>query len=314
MAETIDIFQIHYYLKGNQHSMNAEILNKAQLEVIKISKELTAVLGFDLVLETEALSEGGIKSIFKFVDKGFSKNKNKLFNKEFKVLKPHLARIVIDVFVIAAGFYLTSDGEMKKLEKEKVKLEIEVLKKQLSENMDDENAQEITINNFINYMIDSPSIKVAKSNFYNAISKEAKVDEVSAQQLNFNYIPVGKEYKVKRNQFDNFILEDEKLEPLEEEQVLLEIVSPVLNQSSLHWNALYNGELIKFKLKDPEFQRMILMKNLKFQNGTILVCDLISNRKIDKKDKLRVTSRVVMNITQIRYSDGDVVDVFYNEK
>ena len=73
MAETVDLFQIHYYLKNEQHSMNAEILNKAQAEVIKISKEITNLLGFDLDLEMEALDEGGIKSIFKFVDKGFNK-------------------------------------------------------------------------------------------------------------------------------------------------------------------------------------------------------------------------------------------------
>ena len=229
-------------------------------------------------------------------------------------MSPHLARIVVDVIVIAAGFYLTSDGEMKKLEKEKKKLEIEVLKQQLSENKNDENATTIIINNFIQIAVDTPSIKIAKSNFYNALSKEAKVDEVSAQRLNSLNIPIGKEYKVTRNQFNNFILEDEKIEPLEEEQISLEIVSPVLDQSSLQWNALHKGELIKFKLKDPEFQRMILKKNLKFQNGTVLVCDLISNQKIDKANKLRVTSRFVMNVTQIRYSDGDVVDVFYNEK
>src|SRR5690554_2604282 len=122
MAETVDIFQIHYYLKGNQHSMNAEILNKAHAEIIKISKELTDILGFDLVLETEALEEGGIKSIFKFVDKGFSKKRKKQLKNDFQVLRPHLARIVVDVIVIAAGFYITSDGEMKKLEKEKTKL------------------------------------------------------------------------------------------------------------------------------------------------------------------------------------------------
>ena len=70
---------------------------------------------------------------------------------------------------------------------------------------------------------------------------------------------------------------------------------------------LYNGELIKFKLKDPDFQRMIIKKNLKFQNGTVLICDLVSNQKIGKNDKLKVTSRYVMNVIKIKYSDGDVV-------
>lgn len=313
MSKTIDIFQVHYYLKDNQHSMNAEILNKAQSEIIKIAKEITTLLEYDLVLEMEALDEGGIKSIFKIVDKGFSKKRKKKIANQLEVLKPQLGRIIVDVIIIATGFYITSDGEMKEIDKEKAKLEIEVLKKQLSESEGDEKVQTIVINNFIQGVVNKPEIKVAKSNFFDTISKEAKVDEVSAQKLNSDYVPVGKEYRVSRNHFNKYILVDENLPQLEEKQIPIEIVSPVLDQRSLQWNALHNGNLIKFRLRDPEFQKMILKKNLKFQNGTVLICDLISNQKIDKTDKLKVTSRFVMNVTQIRYSDGDVVDVFYND-
>ncbi len=313
MAETIDVFQIHYYLKGNQHSMNAEVLNKAQAEVIKISKEITNLLGLDIDLEMEALDEGGIKSIFKFIDKGFSKKKKHKKANPFEALKPELARIVVDVIVIVAGFYFTNDGEMKELEKEKVRLEIEVLKEQLSKDDATDDDKEVVIKNFIQNAADSANIKIAKSNFFDSISREAKVDEVSAQRLNKNFIPFAKEYKIDRKQFDRYILEEQKLEPKHEEQVSIEIVSPVLNQSSLQWNALHSGELIRFRLKDHDFQRMIVRKNLNFQNGTILVCDLVSNQKIGKNDKLKTTSRYVMNVTKIKYRDGDVVDINYSD-
>ena len=143
----------------------------------------------------------------------------------------------MDVIVIVAGFYLTSDGEIKELEKEKVKLEIEVLKRELQKENVTEKEKEIVINNFIINAVDSPLIKMAKSNFYDSISKEAKVDEVSAQRLGADFNPVGNEYKIERKRFDNFILEEEKLEPLHEEQVSIEIVAPVLNQSPVQWNA-----------------------------------------------------------------------------
>ena len=75
-----EILQIHYYLSNNSHSMDAKILNKVEGELLKILEEVSDILGLEIYIETFALEEGGIKSIYKFVNK---KNNTKKINPLF---------------------------------------------------------------------------------------------------------------------------------------------------------------------------------------------------------------------------------------
>src|SRR5690606_34305897 len=66
--------ELHYWLKGGSHTMDAFVQNKCELEFLYIAKEIANTLGHDIYLETEPLAEGGIKRWFKVLVKGENKN------------------------------------------------------------------------------------------------------------------------------------------------------------------------------------------------------------------------------------------------
>ena len=59
--------ELHYYLSGESHSMDAFVKNKAEAELLKVFKEISDILKLDLSFEIEALTEGGIKEFIKIL-------------------------------------------------------------------------------------------------------------------------------------------------------------------------------------------------------------------------------------------------------
>ena len=65
----LEILQLHYYLSGHSHSMDAKIYNKVESELLKIIEEVSNVLDLEILIEIQALEEGGLKAIYKFLNK-----------------------------------------------------------------------------------------------------------------------------------------------------------------------------------------------------------------------------------------------------
>jgi hypothetical protein len=82
-----------------------------------------------------------------------------------------------------------------------------------------------------------------------------------------------------------------------------------LKDDKLPWKALYNNKQISFSVDDENFKNLIINKGLSFNNGTKLICDLEIMLKLNKNGDLKEGKKTIFNISQIKYPDGDIIDL-----
>jgi hypothetical protein len=332
----IDLFQLHYYLKDKSHSIDTLTLNKVESEFLKISSEVAKIFDCKLIIESKALEEGGIKSIYKIL----VKKKNVKYTLSVSVF---VATIIGNILTNVISNNLNENKEQTELTKKLTIAQIEALdSKEESENLISEktrleikNLKQKIIKDSIeisNYLKESQpelkiemdekeldkkilrvagntKIKVYKSNFYQNLTKEDKIQKISTQTLNSLGKPISEERIVLKSEFKNHIRLEEVIEPQYIEEVELEIISPVLKNDRLPWKALFNNKQISFSVDDEIFTNLILNKGLSFSNGTKLLCDLEINLKLNKNGDLKEGKKTIYNVKQIRYPNGDIVDL-----
>lgn len=319
MEKIIDteILQVHYYLSNNSHSMDAKILNKVESELIKIAEEVSNILGLEIYVETYALEEGGIKSIYKFINK--KKNRAKVL-----VVGSFLVGILGSVISDVISNSINTDSETEILKKQFLELQIKKIKQDFekdslaslnenqSANIENEEQLVVTpelIDSIAIYISENNKVKISKSKFYAYLLKEGKVEKVSTQELSNNFEPISTEKIVPRADFKYFVINEAIIEPDYKENITLEIVSPVLKNNRMSWKAIYNNQNITFKLKDDNFKSLITNKNLSFSNGTKLVCDIETKQKMDDDGHISDAGRTVYNVYKIIYTNGEIVDL-----
>lgn len=299
-----ELLQIHYYLAEKSHSMNALILNRAENEILKIFEEISSTLGVQITTETQALEEGGIKAIYQFLVKNKSRENAVIIGK-------FLAGIAAIVIAEVISENINTDAEYEKLKKEKITLEVEKLKRDLAEQdeylVPEENIK--MVEDISVFISDKNKIKISKSNFYKNIRKENKIQKVSTQRLDYNYQPIGDEKIVSRQNFENFIIDEARIDDDYQEQISIEIISPVLTENKSKWKAIYNGRDITFTLKDKHFKKLISSKNLSFSNGTQIICDLETRQKMNSEGEIISGVRSVYSVSGLIYADGTKIDI-----
>lgn len=302
ISQNSDFLQLHYYLADKSHSMNALVFNKAESEVLKMVGEISKILQVEVITETQALEEGGIKAIYKFLNRKTNKNTTKLVSTFFAGI---MATIIADVTSDA----IKTDKEFEQLKKQEIRLNIEKLKKELEEGGDNDVDTVKIVNNISIYLGDVNKVKLLKSNFYTNVLKDTKVKKISTQQFDENFTPVTNEKIVTRQDFSKHIISSADIEDDYQNQIALEIVSPVLRTNKLKWKAIYNDKNISFTLKDKFFKSLIISKNLSFSNGTKLVCDLETRQKMNSEGEIIDGTRSVYNVSGVIYSDGTKIDI-----
>ena len=264
--------ELHYWFEDESHSMNAFVQNKCEFEFLGIIKEIARSFNSEILIETEPLANGGLKSYFKLISKEEGRK----------------ATITTAVFVAFATAILITpitssiskvtekliervfeDKELKILDKEKLKLEIEKLKEDI-----EKNKQLLNENNLI---------KKKKSNFYETLEKYPKVNKVSFNIENNSKNTIEEEKIVFRQNFKEYILVNDDLEPIEIDEAIIEIISPVLKKGNYKWMGIYNGESIHFNMKSNQFKTLVQTGEIKFVNGTSINCFLVIRKKIDNE-------------------------------
>ena len=110
-------------------------------------------------------------------------------------------------------------------------------------------------------------------------------------------------YQIDKNEFENFVLDSDELEPVVELNAVIEMVSPVLKKGKYKWTGIYNGEVIQFKMKSIEFKTLVQSGIIVFKNGFTFECELVINRKMTSEGEVRITSYEVLCVN--RYYDND---------
>lgn len=284
-----NILELHYFLKNNLHTMDAIVENRCEYEVLAIIKEVADFYSLQVIIETEPTAEGGIRKWFKLV----SKNENETAG--------ITTAIIITLITILLSTPLTKiseklidklfeDTELNELEKEKLKLEIDKLKDEAK---------------FRNSLIeDSNSIKKRRSNFYETLSREKKIDKISFALTNSEKANLQIEKVVGKDDFKKFILVSDDLEPIIMESAEIEIISPVLKKGKYKWMGYFSGEPIIFSMQSNEFKTLVQNAEVEFKNGSSINCVLQIKRKINNEGVEKVVGYDVLVINH--YFENDL--------
>lgn len=277
--------ELHYWFDSVSHSMDAIVQNKCEYNFLGVLEEIAHTFNAEILIETEPLANGGIKRWFKIIAKEESKKATittiliAAFATSILITPITTAVSTITEKVIERIF---EDPEIKKLEKEKLKFEVIKLKQETMINQ-----QLLNQNNVI---------KKKKSIFYETLEKYPKVNKISFTIQSENKNKITKETTIYRESFKDFILISDDLDPIEKDNSIIEIISPVLKKGPYKWYGIYNGESISFNMKSNEFKTLIQTGNVQFKNGTTINCLFAIRRKIDNEGIERLIGYDVLRV------------------
>lgn len=272
--------EIHYYLPEGIHSADAYQIAKAENEFISLIKELGQLLEIDFKLETEALSEGGIRQKWK----AFGKNSGQI-------------GCLLAIVGIVIALRPQTDRELIELQKEESRLHIEYLKKQLEEASEEEPSEDEVIEAAKEA---SSTIKVTRrrSNFFQAIQREEKISAVSFSVLE-DGAPIREPTQIDRPEFPDYIALTGELPTELDENAEIGIISPVLTKGRFKWKGEYGGQFIEFWIQDKKFKESVLRKQIEFHNGTAIKCVLEMKIKVDEIGDLSKAGYYVKVVKQV---------------
>lgn len=289
--------ELHYWLKDESHTMDAFVLNKCEWELLNLFKEVANIAKVNIVIESEAITEGGIRQWFNIQINSSTKNAIVVsaFTSLFAFALTQVPQFGFDML----KEYLNSNPELEQLTIEEKKVEIEG--KKLDNEIKREKLKEIRIKN--NKQIEdtlqsiSSSTKIAKraSNFYEELSKEVKVNSITINNY-VNCEPKQQPIEIKREDFQKFILTSNQLEAIIDEEAIVEIVSPVLKKGNYQWRGIYNGEILNFNMKSNEFKTLVQSGKIEFKNGTCIKCVLEMPRYMNNLGEEVISSYNIIKV------------------
>lgn len=291
MINRANKIELHYFFRDESHAMNAFIRNDCEKELLTIFKEIIASLDINVDIESEALTEGGLREIWKFLGKN---------------------GVQITLILTIVGLLLSripvGNKELLNLQIENLKLDNEIkrqkLKKIKNEIKSDEDLTEDVVERVIEILDNDYKIIWHKSNFYKKLNQYPKITKLTTRKLNEHNEPVESEKPIERQQFRSFILRSDTFPPNRDEDAVIDIISPVLKKGNFSWKGFYNGEIINFEMADTEFKNSVLNKEIEFVNGTTIKCVLHQSRKIDETGLIKIVQSKVLTVFEINTSDN----------
>lgn len=287
--------EFHYWFNDDSHTMNAIVFNKCEYEFLGIVKEIAQKLKIELDVETAPLQEGGLRSCFMFS----SKDKNTL-----KVgVMLYLVTNVFGTPLTTTIEELTRMAIQSVFESEEVKLLKE--QKQIAELKYDIAKIEAETEKLAR-CIDENIVKKKRSNYYESLSTCNKINKVSVSITDSTKSNSYYQKEVNKNEFLNYIMTSDDTEPDNDENAIIEIISPVLKKGKYKWTGIYNGDAIIFKMKSNEFKTLVQTGQIQFKNGSSIDCHLVTNKKINAEGEVYVSSYEVVLVNNYFENDKPI--------
>lgn len=321
-----NIIELHYWLNDESHSMDAFILNRSEWEIINLFKQIAEVTGVEIILESQAVSEGGVRQWFRIT----ARNEEKKAAISTQVLTILISTIITTPIAIGSALLInkvSSDNEMEALNKEakkqellinqatinKLSTEVEFVEIQKKNIETDTKKKELEILILTQQVADNSKVQKRASNFYEEISKEKKISKITVNR----YDSTTKEPKgitVEKSDFSNFILRSNELESIIDENAIIEIVSPVLKKGAYQWRGVYNGQTIGLNMRSNEFKTLVQVGDVEFKNGTCISCILEITRKTDNLGEEIITGYNINKVLSYFNGNNERVETLEGRK
>lgn len=276
-GENYGFLETHYYFNDNSHTMNAFVKNRCDRALLAIIEEASKELDVTQSLKVEVLpiSKGSLIEWHQFV------------------VSPAGSIALLTLFVNALACILAMkppappeselDIENKRLDIRKKKLEIKLLEKKLSDTDEQDSvAVESIKEDMYDVLINNFKIRKNLSVFYENIIEYDKISAIGHATYNKNHKIILPEKKVDRSKFNDFILDSNEFEEVDEYAKII-IYSPNLDKGRHKWRGLYEKEdrVIAFSMKDSAFKNDVESGVITFKNGSTIRAVLTTKIKID---------------------------------
>jgi hypothetical protein len=287
--------ELHYWFEDKTHTMDAVVQNRCEYEFLGILREIATTFNAEILIETEPLADGGLKRWFKIISK--EENRKAVITTSIIVSLTtaiFITPITTSVAKITEKVIerIFEDEEVKELEKEKLKLEVEKLRQDIQR-------YNIQLNQ-------SSVVKKKKSNFYEALENYHKVNKVSFVVENNDKYKIEDEKVVNRERFKEYILVSDDLEPVEIDNAIIEIISPVLKKGNYKWLGVFDDTSIPFNMKSKEFKTLVQTGEIQFKNGTSINCFLVIKKKVDNEGLEKIIGYDVLRVNNYFENDKPI--------
>lgn len=241
---------IHYYLdRENVNAMDAYTLNKCEAQLLEAIKHISGLIHTEIKVEACALEPGSVVSILKIL--GSSAVGTLLMTK------------TIDYIFNPDKTFL-----------ENTQTRMEIVEKMKTSNLSEEEAEALVAGD--------TRLERFASAYYRRLSEEASVVSVgtSVSGVSNDAQPLQpiQSTHIKKQDFARK-MKDAATKTVSTERVAgtdIRIVAPVLlYDKKLKWRGRYNGDDIAFTIEDNDFLTQVHNKEVKFDSGTLIHCDLL---------------------------------------
>lgn len=255
----------------NLHTMNAEVFNECERQFIKAIKS------------TEKYFEDTLQVKIKPRENG------SLIDELIVVVNNPLFGVLVGIF--ATKFFDSKFSTAKhKTDETSKKLEnLQVIKEQIK-------AGTLTEDDFDYIASADKDLRKQKSNFFKSAKKDTEVQKIETTTFS------GTDQQpiiiiVERKDFDSFIIPEttEKTEEIQDAKIY--IVAPILIKGRRDaWKGIFENNSIDFKVADKEFLAQVWNKQINFQNGTFINCELKTTTSTNIETDETKISREVENV------------------
>ena len=291
--KTANKIELHYFLGNGLHLIDAFVRHKCETEILTIAKDLINAFGFDIEILSEVPTTGGFIEGWKFA----GNNDEQL-------------TLIASVISLILSKVPPSNLELEKLQKENLKLgakekrsTIDKLKAELAEN---KKVTTALIQKAVGFFEADFKLIKHKSNFYLALQNYLLVEKISTN-IFFDNTVIGKDKFVGRADFHKFILSSNKLPEQIIENAVIELVSPVLKSGKYKWKGIYDEKVVVFTMKDDDYQKSVVKKEVSFQSGFSFQCILKITRIIDDFGVIQIRSYTVLTVLG-KLQDNKVIE------
>lgn len=260
----------------NKHSMNAETFNECERYFIKGIKGIEKYFEDTIQLKIKPREKGSLIDVFTAA----------VNNPEIRATFTALITIFVTKFFdtkFSTAKHNTDETE-KKLEN------LQTIKEQIKTgNLSEDDFDYIASND--------KDLKKQKSNFFKSVVREIEITKIETKtNTNFNDSPTV--IIVNRKDFDKFILTHTIEQSVATQDAKIYIVAPILIKGRRDaWKGIFKGESIDFKIADKEFLDQVWNKQINFQNGTYINCQLKTTISTNIETEETKITREVENVS-----------------
>jgi hypothetical protein len=263
------------------------------------------IFDLDFSIETEALVEGGIRRWFKLA----LKNENK----RATITVGLISALVIATVATPITTALSKTTEMliEKLfedELDRREKELDIEGKELDNDWKKLNNEKLKqeLKNNITKIDSNTKIKKYKSNFYEELEKEKRLEKISFTVEDNERKPLSRELYILKENFKEFILASNEIDTEPIEDAVIEIISPVLKKGDYKWKGIYNGKAISLNMKSNEFKTLIQTGKIEFKNGSAIKCVLDIKKELDNDGNEKIIAYNIMSVNEYFENDRPI--------